>query len=129
VNIYGHVRATRDVDLLIREESLVPALDAVATVGFTLPSGRIPFGFGTPQHRELFRISKPQNNQLLTLDLMIVTPVFEPVWKSKTSADWNGRRLCVVSRAGLAQMKRLAGRAQDLADIERLGLEQNDVGE
>lgn len=31
--------------------------------------------------------------------------------------------LWVVSRQGLATMKRIAGRPQDLADLERLGVE------
>jgi hypothetical protein len=31
-----------------------------------------------------------------------------------------------VSLAGLARMKRLAGRPQDLADLDHLGLERDD---
>lgn len=129
VNIHGHVRATRDVDLLIREESVDLALRAVADIGFTLSSGRIPFGFATAEHREIVRVSKVESQQLLTLDLMIVTPVFEEVWRDRTSTDWNGRRIAVVSRAGLWRMKKLAGRAQDLADIEQLGLGPEDANE
>jgi len=39
---------------------------------------------------------------------------------------WAGQPLWVVSREGLVQMKRLAGRTQDLADIERLLGETDD---
>ena len=129
VNIHGHVRATRDVDLLIQEASLEAALKAVADCGFTLSSGRIPFGFATPEHREIVRVSKVESQQLLTLDFMLVTPVFEEVWRQRTSTDWNGRRVTVVSRAGLWRMKKLAGRTQDLADIEHLGLGPDDANE
>lgn len=35
-------------------------------------------------------------------------------------------RLWVVSLEGLAEMKRLAGRPQDIADLQRLGLDDED---
>lgn len=121
VNIYGHVRTTRDVDLLLREEELDRARSVLASIGFKFESGRIPFGFGTPHHRELLRVSKLQGQAFLVVDLMLVTPVFEQVWADRETAEWNGRQISLVSLSGLIFMKRLAGRAQDLADLEKLG--------
>jgi hypothetical protein len=122
VNIYGHVRATRDIDLLIRPEALDLVKATLATRGYVLEAGPIPFGAGTPVERRLHRVSKVEGASLLTLDLLLVTPVFERVWSRRTRAGWRGRDLWVVSLDGLGIMKRLAGRPQDLADLEQLGV-------
>ncbi|MEW5743190.1 MAG: nucleotidyl transferase AbiEii/AbiGii toxin family protein [Myxococcota bacterium] len=124
VNIYGHVRATKDIDLLVRREDVDRIRDAATQIGFKLRSGRIPFGAGTKDERELWRVSKTEGASLVTLDLLVVTPVFEPVWQTRQSVEWRGRRLGIVSLDGLARMKRLAARKQDLADLEALGLEK-----
>ena len=60
---------------------------------------------------------------MLTVDLLLVTPVLEDVWASREVFEWEGRRVTVVSLAGLTKMKRMAGRDQDLADLENLGVE------
>ena len=75
VAIHGHVRATRDIDLLIRPESVERALEALARCGFTLRAGPIPFSAGTPQAREIHRASKVDGSSLVTVDLVLVTPV------------------------------------------------------
>ncbi len=124
VNIYGHVRATRDIDMLVERASVERVRELAAGHGFALRSGRIPFGVGTPEEREVWRVSKSEQDELLSLDLLVVAPVFQGVWESKETVEWRGRKLGIVSARGLARMKRLAGRAQDIADLEALGLEE-----
>ena len=51
---------------------------------------------------------------------MIVTPELEVVWQGRTTVRSGDRSLTVVSREGLATMKRIAGRKQDLADLAKL---------
>ena len=58
----------------------------------------------------------------LTIDLLVVCPVFETVWAERERIAWSGLQMQVVSREGLATMKSLAGRQQDLADLEALGI-------
>ncbi|MFO0998720.1 MAG: hypothetical protein U0936_00125 [Planctomycetaceae bacterium] len=122
VALHGYPRATRDIDLLIDRNSLESAKVAIESLGYIIPSGIIPFASGTPQAREVFRISRILNNELFTLDLLLVTPVLNDVWTSKEVLHLPDRKICVVSRTGLAKMKRLAGRLRDLADLEELGL-------
>ncbi len=122
VALHGYPRATRDIDLLIDRNSLEPAKAAIESLGYIIPSGIIPFASGTAQAREVFRVSRILNNELFTLDLLLVTPVLHDVWASKEVLHLPDRKICVVSRTGLAKMKQLAGRLRDLADLEELGL-------
>ncbi len=122
VALHGHVRATRDIDLLVPAGQKDQAMAALRDQGFTLTAGPIPFSTGTPQQRTLFRASKVEGGELLTVDLLLVSAVFQEVWASREEFSWQGRRVFAVSLAGLGRMKRLAHRSQDLADLENLGL-------
>lgn len=120
VAIHGHPRATRDIDLLLLESDLQAALDAVGKSGYILEGGLLRFGIGTADERHVFRVSRASGPDLMTLDLLLIRDPNDPLWTSRERARWRDRDLVVVSRAGLLEMKRRAGRPQDLADIDRL---------
>jgi hypothetical protein len=124
VNLHGHARATRDIDLLVPQGQLDAARAALRPLGFDIDAGPIPFGVGTDRERVLYRVSRILDAQLSTVDLMVVTPVLEAAWVSRVHARWRSREIWTVSLDGLAHMKRLAGRPQDLADLDNLGLER-----
>ena len=118
--IHGYPRFTKEIDILVRPEDLERAVAAVSGLGFDLDAGILPFEVGGPRAREVRRISKTEGGEVLTLDLLVVSPVLESAWRSRGVFEWKDRRLRVVSREGLAEMKRLAGREQDLLDARRL---------
>lgn len=121
--IHGFVRATLDIDVLIQPESLEKAYRIAAEKGFDIRGLDISF---KERSVEIRRVSKiDDNDEVLSLDLLLVTPQVEDVWETREMLDFLGGRLWVVSREGLIKMKRLAGRPQDLADIERLVNEEN----
>jgi len=121
--IHGFVRATVDIDVLIREESLEKAYEIAATKGFDIRGLDISF---KERAVEIRRVSKiDDEGEVLSLDFLLVTPQTEDVWATRETIDFLGRKLWVVSREGLIKMKRLAGRPQDLADIERLENEES----
>jgi len=62
---------------------------------------------------------------VLSLDLLIVPPQVQDVWETREKIDFLSNQLWVVSQTGLIKTKRLAGRPQDLADIERLENEES----
>lgn len=126
VAIHGYPRATRDIDLLIREEDLEKAKSALEEIGYILSAGIITFDTGKETERRIFRISKAEGEDLLTLDLMLVTPLLEDVWRNRKTLTIEGRNVQVVSLEGLEKMKRLAGRPQDLADLDRLAETQEE---
>lgn len=122
VNLHGHVRATRDINLLVQSTALPELLTAIRPLGFVIESGPIPFGAGTSRERVLHRVTKARGPAFLTLDLLLVTPIFEDVWRTRVAFEWRGRQVSVVSLTGLEFMKRLSDRTQDRADLEALGL-------
>jgi hypothetical protein len=80
------------------------------------------FGLRTGTPREMKRLSKldPDTGALMSLDLIVVNPELKSVWEDRVRVMWRERPLVVVSRAGVATMKRIAGRKQDLADLAKL---------
>jgi hypothetical protein len=70
------------------------------------------------------RRSLPRNNGacrwIWTLALIEGCPAYERVWQRRVRLLWSERNLSCVSPEGLLIMKRVAGRPQDLADIEAL---------
>jgi hypothetical protein len=122
VVFHGYTRLTKDIDILIREENLTEVQSIVRTMGYVLPSGLITFKAGTAEETKLFRLSHAEGADFVTLDLLLVTPVFEEVWASRKEASDGQRDFWIVSRAGLRVMKCLSGREQDIADLAMLKL-------
>jgi hypothetical protein len=121
LGVHGYVRATQDIDMLVPSEQLDRALATAKGAGFDVPARKIVFGLKTGRPREIHRVSKldPETSDLLPLDLMVAHEYAE-VWNARMKVAWRQRNLAVVSRDGLATMKRLAGRPQDLADLAKL---------
>ncbi len=126
VAIHGLTRTTKDIDLLIERADLEAILEIVRKCGFILEGGILPMGAGEPFPRDIFRISKVIGKELLTLDLLIVNPLLQQAFEAREYYEWLGVRLQAVSPAGLYVMKKLAGRTQDIADLQRLGLLPDD---
>jgi len=122
VAIHGYPRFTRDIDLLILAEDEQRVRAVAASLQFVFEGGRMPVGSGGVTHWEIARVSKVTGNDLLMLDLLVVGPQIQSVWDSRGVAEFNGRKIPVVSREGLRTLKLIAGRKQDLLDLELLGL-------
>jgi predicted nucleotidyltransferase len=117
VAVWGAPRATKDIDLLVREDDLARAVDAVSALGFTLPG--LPFRFkdGTLLQR-INKVDAQRN--LMTLDIMVVNENLEPAWASRTRLPFADGQVSVISRDALIAMKANAARPQDIADIQNL---------
>ena len=118
--VHGHPRATLDIDLLIPEAELAKTLEVAKTIGFIIPSGRMPFKAKTPLAMDIWRVSKAKGSWLISLDLIVVSPGLQEVWVSRISGKVGDVDCSVVSRDGLIRMKTIAGRHRDLDDIETL---------
>ena len=115
--VYGHVRATKDLDVWIR-----PAENNADRVIAALTS------FGAPlidlsrddltSNGTVFQIGIPP----LRIDLLtsIDGVEFEEAWSDRGTTQFADLPVFVISREHLIANKKASGRLQDLADVEQL---------
>ena len=120
VTAHGVVRSTKDIDILLSRDDLPRALDAVRPLGYAFVALPMTFDVGTERERHVQRVSKIDGDDHLVLDLLLTEAAFAGLLDDRIEASLPQGRLSVVSRATLIRMKRMAGRAQDVADLERL---------
>lgn len=125
VTIHGATRSTKDIDLLIDPADVSRAIELVRPLGYLFAALPMVFEEGTPRERHVQRVSKIVSGEHLVVDFLQAAASLEDFLNDPIEVELpDGPRLVVVSRDTLIRMKRLAGRAQDLADIEKL--EQRD---
>ena len=124
--LHGLPRFTKDIDLLVRPEDLELIVATVKPHGFDFDAGFMTFGIGTNRETRIRRINKLIGSEYLTLDLLIVGSELADVWALKTDFVLRNFTVPAVSATGLIKMKRIAGRPQDLVDIDRLGFKINE---
>ena len=121
MSIHAHPRATIDIDLLAPPEALVTIVETLAPLGF-IRRERAPtrLAQGAVVMHRLAKIV-PDDPEVLVLDVIEVQPgATARAWQTRTSAEWEGHPVTVVSRDGLIGLKRLRGSPQDVADITLL---------
>ncbi len=117
--VHGRPRATIDIDMLILSESLEKLLPVAAKAGYNIRGKDLSFANGAIEIRRVSKIDA-QSGDLLSLDLLLVTPPILPIWQSRIDASWEGGKLSVVSQSGLISLKKLRSSGQDLDDIKAL---------
>lgn len=117
--VHGFVRATKDIDLLIREEDLDQCFSIAKSAGYDIEGLPLDFDDGAFQLRRLSKIEH-ETKSLITIDFILVTDAIRDVWDEREHVSWGSGEAWVVSRKGLIKMKTNAGRDQDLVDIRRL---------
>lgn len=117
--VHGSPRATVDIDMLIESASLGRLLEIAKELGYTIRGKDLQFANGAIEIRRVSKIDQ-SSGDLLSLDLLLVTPAILSVWESRIIANWEGGKLSVVSRKGLIDLKSLRASGQDLDDIKRL---------
>jgi hypothetical protein len=122
VTIHGATRTTKGLDLLVPRAPLPAALEAVRPLGYVYAALPTTFDRGTPRERHLQRVTKAEGEEHLILDLIIADGPFLGLLADRVEITLPQGPLSVVSLASLAKMKRLAGRPQDVADRQKLGL-------
>lgn len=134
VNLHGYQRFTKDIDLVIElvPEKAIKILEALSGLGFR-PNVPVRLAdFADPAIRQewirdkgmmVFQLYSDQMRS--TIDIFVRYPVdFEALWADGTRIDLPDTSLRIASIDHLIQMKRQAGRPQDLVDIEKLEILQ-----
>lgn len=131
VVIHGYARLTADVDLVLDlgSENVRRAVDTLTARGLRpmLPVNAADFADPEIRQRwidhnnlQVFSMVDP-TNPILTVDLFAREPLpFEDLWTAAALVELGGRTIRIASLPHLIAMKRMSGRPQDLADIEKL---------
>lgn len=120
VSIHVEPRATEDLDLLVLVQDLDRCQSAVEPLGFKKYESPMALAQGVVTLQRLLKL-EPAGEDHVTLDLLLVgSPVLESVWRTRQNFEWESRKIWIVSREGLIELKRLRGSSQDLVDIEKL---------
>lgn len=129
--LHGLDRLTADVDLVIdlSAESARAAVRALTAAGYRPLAPVDPIALADPaqrhewqsiQHMQVFSFWDSLNTRP-TVDVILAPAVpFDDLWASARVMKIGGHEVRVASIEHLIRMKTAAGRAQDLADIERL---------
>lgn len=120
LGLYGYPRLTKDIDLLVRGNDIERVKEAVLPLGFDIAALPMTFAAGTPGEVRVHRITKNLEKNPILLDLIEVEPSLAEVWSGRQRYTVEGNEIWAVSPEGLAEMKKRAGRTQDLADLELL---------
>ena len=108
---------------MIRAESLEKTYEIAAQYGYNIRGLDMLFKENAVEIHSVSKIDA--DGEVLPLKFLPVTPQIEEVWETRENLIWQNKSLWIVSREGLLKMKKLAGRPQDLADIERLENEES----
>lgn len=124
--VHGIPRATVDIDILIPKILLNNVQGLAIELGYTQIAEPMIFARGAVV---IHRISKidPDTRDLLSLDLLLVTPEIETVWSSRQEVGWEKGKLWVVSRNGLIALKSLRASGQDQDDVRKLKEESDET--
>ena len=119
---YGHVRATKDIDVWVRpeRENAQRVLNAIADFG--APLGDLALDDLT-KAGTIFQIG------VAPLRIDIITHIdgvdFNEAWGDRFATAFGGVSAFVISRHHLITNKKTAARLQDLADVEKLESTEN----
>lgn len=119
MTIHGCPRATIDIDVMVRGEDLAEVWRVAEDLGYSVEGLPLHFHDGAIEIRRISKIDT-ETKVLFTIDFLLVTEATQPIWRNRENVEWEHGAISTVSREGLIQLKKLSGRLQDLADIERL---------
>ena len=119
MTIHGCPRATMDIDVMVLPDDLAQAWQVALDLGYSVEGLPLNFHDGAVEIKRISKIDG-ETKILFTIDFLLVTEATQQIWRDRETVEWEHGGISTVSRAGLIQLKRISGRLQDLADIERL---------
>jgi hypothetical protein len=119
VILHGHVRATDDMDILVRASSVNSKLVFAALIAFGAPlqtHGVTADHFANPGNAYRFGIA-PFKVEVLT---QISGVSFDEALQGSKTFELGGQHIPFIGKLALIRNKKAAGRHKDLADVEEL---------
>jgi len=115
---HGHVRATKGVDVWVRRDLTNAMRLAKALEEFGAAIGEEGAQRLVTRDRQMIRLGVPPH----MIDILNFAggQSFDEVWEGRVEGSLLGAKVHYPSKVALIEMKRAAGRPQDLADIAAL---------
>lgn len=130
VNLHGYQRFTKDVDLVVEliPDQTLRVFEALQSLGFRPNIPVKVTDFANPEIRESWVREKGMmvfqlfsDTSRVTVDIFAQYPVdFDELYADSTAVSLPSASLRIASIQHLMQMKRVAGRPQDMLDLEKL---------
>jgi hypothetical protein len=121
---HGHIRATKDLDVWVKPEQNNAHGVLTALSDFGAPAGDLTVD-DLSRKDTVFQIGMPP------LRIDIITDIdgveFDDAWPDRFETVFGGVPAFVISRRHLIANKKAAARLQDLADVEQLQAETDDI--
>ena len=119
MTIHGFPRVTMDIVVMVRGEDLAEGWRIAEDLGYNVQGRPLHFHDGAIEIRRISKIDA-ETKVLFTIDFLLVTDATRQIWQNRETVRWQHGAISTVSREGLIQLKKISGRLQDIADIERL---------
>ena len=115
--VYGHVRATKDIDVWVRPDSENAQKVLLALSAFGAPLGDL-------NQQDLSKAGTIFQIGLPPVRIDVITAIdgvdFADAWPDRFRTSLGGVPVSVISRHHLIRNKKASARLQDLADVEQL---------
>lgn len=131
VNLYGYVRLTMDLDIMVdlSDENIFKVVDAMEKFGYTPRVPVNPHEFISRERRDEWIKEKGAivftfidlENPFKHIDIFLSNPIdFEDAYSRKEVMTVGGIRINLTSIDDLIKMKHSAGRPRDIEDMNHL---------
>jgi hypothetical protein len=124
VAIHGRPRLTVDIDIVVPKPAMDKAIELAASVGFAMQEGWVPLPKNDLGIDRLFRLTKIERQEFLTLDLLEADSDTNRLFASRERISLGDDEIAVLSKSAIIEMKSRSDRTKDRLDIEML---QNEV--
>ncbi|MDX1972373.1 MAG: hypothetical protein SFY68_07575 [Candidatus Sumerlaeia bacterium] len=116
VAVYGFVRYTKDIDIVIRESELPKFKAILSSLDYIIDNGRLPF---PSTGMTFYRMGKFVDNSILSID-MLLEPNDSPYFINSKQYQMKEERISVANIQRLIEMKSKSTRSKDQLDVEEL---------
>lgn len=117
VGFHAEPRTTKDIDIWVETspENAQRLFKALAEFGAPLENVTVSDFCNT---ETVFQIGLPPNRIDIIMGLEGVS--FEEAWQNRVEAQYDGQQVFMIGREELLEVKKIAGRPQDVEDVKAL---------
>jgi hypothetical protein len=120
VTIHGRPRLTVDIDIVVPKPAMDKAIELAASVGFDMQEGWVPLPKNDLGIDRLFRLTKIERQEFLTLDLLEADSDTNRLFANRERISLGDDEIAVLSKDAIIEMKSRSDRTKDRLDIEML---------